>query len=178
MENLKNQYDNISNERQQIIKELEELSQSEVLKRYFELTKRDDKLLLEQKKVVAEIRNHEYECCDHVLVMTSKDYDTYEGRSQKYYGCIKCGLTDEVYRKIGYGVDLLNFEEKIMYNFLKDRYLRGKNLNVLCDLDLARSIYNKIKEKNPDEDEETLCKYFEIALENEKKEIKVKRLNF
>ena len=46
MENLKNQYDNISNERQQIIKELEELSQSEVLKRYFELTKRDDKLLL------------------------------------------------------------------------------------------------------------------------------------
>ena len=178
MENLKNQYDNISNERQQIIKELEELSQSEVLKRYFELTKRDDKLSLEQEKIITEIRNHEYGCCDHVLVMTSQDYDTYEGRSQKYYGCIKCGLTEEVYRKVGYGMDLLNFEEKIMYKFLRDNFLSGKHINILCDLDLARSIYNKLKENNPDIDEETLYKCFKISLDNEKKQSKIKRLNF
>lgn len=186
MENLK-KLDNIEKQIEQIRKELNELEQSEVLKRYFELSKKNNNLLIEQKKIITEIKNHEYGCCEHLLVITSIDRDEYEGRSQKYYGCIKCGLNEQVYRKYGgiFGTDLLSFEEEIMYKFLRGRYLNGIHLNVLCDLDLGRSVYNKIKQNNPDIDEKTLCKYFEIELENirneevksKRKENKVKRLS-
>jgi len=63
-----------------------------------------------------------------------------------------------------------------MYDFLNNGNLNGKRLNLLCDLDLARSLYNKLKENNPDIDEATLRKYFKIALESIKnKEISGKR---
>lgn len=184
MENLK-KLDNIEKQIEQIRKELNELEQSEVLKRYFELSKKNNKLLIEQKKIIAEIKNHEYECCDHILVITSIDRDEYEGRSQKYYGCVKCGLNEQIYRKCAYSRNLLSFEEKIMYDFLKNGYLNGKRLNFLCDLNSSNSLYNKIKQNNPDIDEATLCKYFEIELENirneevknKRKENKVKRLS-
>ena len=77
--------------------------------------------------------------------------------------------------------------EKIMYNFLlKHNGLRGGIYsNEVCDLELAKSIYKKIHDALADIDDEVACKYFEIALDNirknnkgeEKKNSRIKRLS-
>ena len=77
-------------------------------------------------------------------------------------------------------------EQKIMYNYMQDNYYdRGLHSERFCDLDLAMSIYRKIKEAHPDIDDKTALKYFEIALDNirnikvndERKESRAKRLS-
>lgn len=42
----------------------------------------------------------------------------------------------------------------------------GIKANILCDLDLAKAIYTKIKEAHPNIDDETIVKYLKVALHN------------
>ena len=56
---------------------------------------------------------------------------------------------------------------------------------LVCNLDLAKAIYSKIKEAHPDIDDETARKYFEISLDDirnikvndERKKSRAKRLS-
>lgn len=173
MEDLKSRHDKIVEERGAILEELKKLQENKVLKKYFELTEKNNELLYEQRKLIREIKINEYENCEHILVMTSYDYDNVEGRSEKFYGCIKCGLNQEVFRKVTgiFSRKFLTFEEQIMYDFIKGSYIHGIHLNVMCDLNLGKSIYLRIKQNCPDIDDNKVCKYLKIALDNvEKKE--------
>ena len=162
------QIQKITEERAKILSELKELMETEPLKKYFELRNKSEELLRKRNKLIEKKRINEFNNCEHLLVITRYDYDSYEGRSEKYYGCIKCGLNHEVLSKNHYifGTDLLSHEEKIMYNYLKKYYMEGSHIHVFCDMDLACAIYAKIKENHPDIDDETATKYFEIALDN------------
>lgn len=51
-------------------------------------------------------------------------------------------------------------------------YYEGIRIEKLCDFDLAKAIYTKIKEAHPNIDDETARKYFEVSL-NDISEIKV-----
>lgn len=163
MSNLKKEYDEITKQRKKIIEEMKLLEENEIVKRYFELTKQNETLYDKQLILYKEMKNEEYESCKHILVYSKINYDRYEGRTSKSCGCIKCGLDNSV---LDYQREYLPFTQKIMYDYLRKKYLRGSETKIACDLDLAQAIYSKIKDAHPDIDDQIAIKYFEIALDN------------
>ena len=176
MGDLKVKQEKIENERKNIIQELKKLRESKIIKRYFELSSRNDELLSQQKKLIREIKMDEYKNCKHILIMTKYEPDYVEGRSEKYYGCVKCGLNNEIFTKTCgiYGTEFLTLEEQIMYDYIQMHHMGGIYIHKLYDLEVGKSIYDNIKSTFTDMDDETACKYLEIALEAYEKENKNK----
>lgn len=185
MENLKEQYSKVVDERKDVLRQIEELEKDENVKKYIELKGHNDKLI---KQLYIDMKNDEYSSCNHILVNTLHDYDSCEGRSYNYYGCIKCGLDSRILSRILEPSEsfLLPLEQKVMYDFLKKNgFNGGVDFDDFCDLDLGKAIYSKIKERHPDIDDETAMKYFGVALNDirnievseDRKENRAKRLS-
>ena len=189
MENMKNQYDKIVSERKELIKEINSLAENEIVKKYFELCNKNDKLATQQKDLYKQIKVGEYSSCNHIWVNTLHEYDSWEGRSYNYDGCVKCGLDQRVFRlmEIYHKPDLLTPNQRIMYDYMINHlsYKSGTYTNLLCDLDLASAIYKRIMKVHPDIDDETAIKYLKVSLHNirdpkvseERKESRAKRLS-
>ena len=161
MSKTKQEYDKIIEQRTVIVDKIKELKNNEIVKKYLELEKENDNLYYRQINLYGKLKREEYDNCNHVLVYSKVEYDSFEGRSYKYCGCIKCGLDNSV---LAEERDWLPYERKIMYDYLRKKYLKGIKTDILCDINLATSIYSKIKESHPDIDDETAIKYFEVAL--------------
>lgn len=185
---LNDKYKKITEQRKNISIELKELLENESVKRYFELCSKDKNLAFQQREVYENIKNEQYLKCNHIWVNTLKDYDSYEGRTETYCGCIKCGLDERVIYMMEYNPDCsaLTEDQKIMYKIINDSYYKkGINTNVNCNLELAMAIYKKIIEKYPNIQDGLARKYFEIALDNirniqvndERKKSRAKRLS-
>ena len=185
---LNDKYKKITEQRKNISIELKELLENESVKRYFELCSKDKNLAFQQREVYENIKNEQYLKCNHIWVNTLKDYDSYEGRTETYCGCIKCGLDERVIYMMEYNPDCsaLTEDQKIMYKIMNDSYYKkGINTNVNCNLELAMAIYKRIKEKYPNIQDGLARKYFEIALDNirniqvndERKKSRAKRLS-
>ena len=148
--NLQNKQ--IEKEREDILKEINELKKNEVIKRFYELQNKNIKLANEQITLYKKLKVKEYDSCNHIWVNTLHDYDSCEGRSDDYYGCIKCGLDQRVFEissRLG-SIDFLTLEQQTMYEYMYGRYViyKGINTYIECDLDLARNFYAKLKEEN------------------------------
>ena len=85
-----------------------------------------------------------------------------------------------------HSLDCLTLEQRILYDFMKSHpSCYGINSNIICDLDLAKAIYARIKEVHPNIDDEKAVKYLKVALHNirftkvseERKESRAKRLS-
>ena len=188
MEDLKEQYDHIVSKRQTIIDQINVLAENKTIKEYFALREQNDKLASQQKDLYKQIKVGEYSSCNHIWVNTLHDCDNWEGRSYNYHGCVKCGLDKRVFHLMErfHSPVWLTLDQRIMYDYMKNHsYKSGIDTNLLCDLDLAKAIYAKIKEVHPDIDDETAVKYLKVALHNirdikvsdERKESRAKRLS-
>lgn len=188
MENLKDKYNQVVSERKDIIDKINVLAENETVKEYFSLRQQNDELAREQNNLYKQIKVGEYSSCNHIWVNTLHDYDSWEGRSYNYHGCVKCGLDKRVFHLMEsyHSPDWLTLDQRIMYDFMRNHsYGSGIDTNLLCDLDLARAVYAKIKEVHPDIDDETAVKYLKVALHNirdtkvsdERKESRAKRLS-
>ena len=167
MEKLKEKYDQIVAERQGVIEQINVLAENEFVKKYFALRKQNDKLVSEQEDLYRQIKVGEYSSCNHIWVNTLHDYDSWEGRSYDYCGCVKCGLDERVLHLMESYRDpkLLTFNDRIMYDFMKGfDYQVGIDTGIMCDLDFAKSIYEKVKEIHPDADDATVVKYLRVAV--------------
>ncbi len=188
MKNLKEKYKNLIEERAQIISEIKELEENEIVSKYLELSSRLTKIDEERIETYKKMKYQEFSSCSHITINTYIEYDSWEGRYYIYRGCIKCGLDRRILLQADNGryVKWMPLSQQVMYNFLKEySYHGGIDTNVTCDINLARAIYQKIKEIHPNIDDETARKYFEIALENirskkankEQQEKRAKRLS-
>ena len=159
MKELKAKYDQITSEREEILKQI---------KKYFKLCSENEELSKLQEKLYKQMKVEEYSSCNHIWVNDFHDYDGWEGRSKDYCGCIKCGLDSKVFylmdRHNNY--KLLTLDQAIMYDFLRDEnaHKNGIQTNIFCDLALAKAIYSRIKTAHPDIDDETAIKYFNVAI--------------
>lgn len=173
MNKIKEEYDELTEKMKKVIEEIVLLEESEIVKKYFELKKQNECLHNKQLGLYKAIKEAEYASCEHILIYSRLDYDIYEGRTYRSCGCIKCGLDDSV---LELERESLPFNRRIMYDYLYNngivRTLRGINIKIACDLDLAQAIYKKINEMHPDIDDEIVVKYFIVAL-NDIREIKV-----
>ena len=163
MGRFKEEYEKISEQRETIKNAINWLESNIVVKKYLQLKKENDDLYTKQLVLYSVMKNEEYSECSHVLVNTNIENYGYGGRKHRSCGCIKCGLDNQVLDK---EIILLTYNEKIKYNYLRKHSFYGKITEYSCDIDLATSIYSKIKEAHPEIDDETAIKYFEIALDN------------
>lgn len=188
MNTLKEEYEKITIERKIVLDEIKELSENEIVKKYFDLCKKNNNLATEQMELYTDIKTDEFLNCNHIWVNTLKDYDSYEGRTETYCGCIKCGLDERVLYLMEYNPDYhaLTQEQQIMNDIMQNNYYnRGIHTNIFCNLDLAKAIYKRILETHPNISDSLARKYFEIALDNirnikvsdERKENRAKRLS-
>ena len=188
MDSIRCEYEEIVEERKKVLSEIDVLKENDIVKKYFELCKRNSNLSRTENELYSQIKQDDYTYCNHIWVNVLKDHDEYEGTTEIYCGCIKCGLDEKILYLMEYNPNYnsLTQDEKIMYDYMQDNYYnRGIHSKVFCNLDLAMSIYKKIKEKHPNIDDKTALKYFEIALDNirnikvndERKEDRAKRLS-
>ncbi len=176
-------YEEMKNNNQQMIKEMNLLRKNPDVIRYLELKEKMKKQKREQDQLYAIIKKEEYASCNHIWIESYHEYDSKEGRSYSYHGCIKCGLDTKI---LDCEIQSLTPSYKVMYRFLRDNrpYRKGLFSDVLCDLDLAKAIYTKIKEYHPNIDDQTALYYLKIALADirkievseDRKKSRIKRL--
>lgn len=169
MSNFKKEYNEVREQRGNIIEEINKLKENEAVKKYIQLKEENDKLYEEQQRLYSKMKKEEYRCCKHILVYSSIDRDLYEGRTYRHRGCIKCGLDESI---LEYNSSCISSNQRVMYDILSEKYITGIETKILCDLDLAKAIYSKINEKHPNIDDETATKFFVAAL-NDIRNIKV-----
>ena len=188
MNDLEEKFHGVVAERGGIVAKINALLETETVKEYLELCEQNEKLFRKQKDLYKKIKVKEYSSCKHIWVNTF-----FAGYKNSYHGCVKCGLDERVLYLAEHcrNLDYLTFEERVMYDFMRDqsndpeeKYL-GIDSNLLCDLDLATAIYKKIKEVHPYIDDELAVKYLEASLHkirnievsDERKENRAKRLS-
>ena len=177
MDSLKEQYEKILAERETIARQISELENNDVVKKYLDLRNKNEQSAKQQENLYEQMKIEEYSSCNHIWVIAAHDYDSWEHRSYDYNGCIKCGLDQRVLGLIERGAhkEWLSLEHQVMYDAMlmyDDSYRRrGIDTKVVCDLDLAKSVYSKIKKEHPDIDDETAVEYFEIAIDDIRKNI-------
>lgn len=171
MESLQEKYAKVLQEITDVDAQINALQDNEKVKQYIAVCDQHDKLMHQKEDLYKSVLIERYSSCNHIWIIASHDYDSAEGRSYYYHGCIKCGLDRTVFRLMENCNDLqlLTPEQRVMYDFMYGHCLGGKMLNTSCDLELAKSIYAKIKEAHPDIDDETAIKYLKVALADIKK---------
>ena len=185
MSEIRNEYEEVTKTKKDITKELEELNNSESVKRYLELIKEQEVLSEKQKELYKEMKFEEYSNCKHIILTTSVHKDRIEGRMSCSYGCMKCGVNTNAYNSEYLRRNDLDFEDQVIYDYVRNHSIRGTTCNVCCTIDLAQAIYSRIKKAHPDIDDETAIKYFKNAYVNmtykysnpERVENRIKRLS-
>ena len=107
-----------------------------------------------------ETRN-KYSKCNHIWIVNNNVFNIKK--------CLKCSLTDEVFRK-----NDLSKEELIMKKYISDipnSLIKGTTVGISCDYYLAYAIYERILRNNPKIDDELIRKYIEISLKNISKKV-------
>lgn len=156
-EELKQQLLSLSADLQVLLKE-------EVVQDYVTKMEQFTKLKQKYQQNELEIVQEEMRTCSHIWV-TSEVYREWDGhRTDKcaYHTCIKCGLEEKArYCDTRFATSL----EFIMRSILREHYyLPGKKTDILCEANLAKGVYAKIKEAHPDISDEQAIVYLKHAL--------------
>ena len=96
MDIYESNYKEIEKERNEVCKKLRAILKDKNVQTYIKLDKECDKLNEDLKEAYKALLMEKYRKCEHVLVCCSStcEYE-YGGKSYSYYGCIKCGLSEE-----------------------------------------------------------------------------------
>ena len=71
---------------------MNKLRENELVKRYIDLFFENEKLAVKKGNLYRELKLKEYDTCNHIWIISKKEFDVFEGRSFRSYGCVKCGL--------------------------------------------------------------------------------------
>lgn len=167
---IESQFKDTINQIEKIKERINELEENDDVKEYRSKCELLEDLTAVKQGLYEQLKKERYKECNHIWVISQTDYDRHEGRTHRYYGCAKCGLDERVYYLLDQGLRLeeLTPKQKIMYDFMynNSQYRGGLLSKYECDLSLAKAICKKIIEAYPNIDNDTLRKYFEIALDN------------
>ena len=139
----------LSKKKERIEKELEELKLDSKVARYLELSNNLGKIKKDYTEAEKEQIFITCNCCNHLMVQTGYEVDYCEGRSYPKFGCIKCGIDQNLYD------DADTFEEKTQLEYIKQYYPsfhRDVDLRFINHYDLlkGRRIFLELKTKNKD----------------------------
>ena len=176
------EYNNICKEIEDVSKEIKELKENKCVAKYIDLSIKNNNLIARQYDLYKKLRNDEFKNCRHALIVTELGDNIFDCF---HFGCIKCGLYEDVLNK---NFSMLTSDERIMYDFFNEwniKKIKGRIIDEKCNIELARAIYMKIKEKYPKISDEKASKYLRAALFNmrykdtseDRKKSRIKRLS-
>jgi hypothetical protein len=151
MNNYDREYKELLKQKKDLLFEIKLLEDTSIVKDYIKLRQAIMDLNNEISELHKKIIINDIASCNHIMVYTDDNASC--------CGCIKCGLDNRVLDK---NKDELTEDELIIYNYLKKKNITSKtiNSNIVCNLNLARSIYQELLEDNPlIEDREALEKF-------------------
>lgn len=156
MDDIENRYNNLIKKREKIVSRLEVLQKHMVVKEYNNLKAENKDLLKQINQLSTLLEYNYYDNCNHILINTDKSSES------DYYGCIKCGLKNEVLETYG-------TNKPVMFSYLANHksysnFRNARKINDYCDLELAQAIYQKINNVYPNIDDDLLIEYFENSL--------------
>ena len=171
-DNLEQEYNEIINDCSKLDEEIKHMEEYKIIKKYFLLKGKRGALNLNEEELYKKLLLNRYANCRHILVESdTESYFDYEGRTYHYFGCIKCGF-DEAVANRGYG---RNREEREMLNIMEKHHvygLSGIKTGICCNLYEARDLYEDLKEKYPDADDEEMTELFKMAFKKKEKTLK------
>lgn len=176
MANIQNQYNYTLKERKKIKEELNQLKNEKFVKRYL-LLQEKDRLLKQKENVLSnELLYHRFCSCKHILVYTEYEHDYFYKNTNRTFACVKCGLNSAVLKS---HKDFLTDENQVMYKYLVEHpFLETSiELKTSCNFNLAKKVFEKVREKYPNIKNEMLKKYFYVALKYNLDNIKIKKMN-
>lgn len=175
IEEKKEIYKKILETRSKNFEEIKKLEEINGVIEYLRLNEENKNLYIMQKKLYEEIKIHDYESCDHILVVSHVSLENgYGARRCDYKGCIKCGCDEYVKEKSNLSID-----EKIMLKYLRSlqfNELSGKQYKIYCErghdiFTKAVDEYKKLKNINDDLDEDSILDMLKVYVENENKKL-------
>ena len=180
------QFNELEEKRKQVQQRLDELEKDEKIIKLRELEHLRKELIEQKNNIERDATLERYQECDHLLVVSRIVYGR-TNKAHKNFGCLKCGLDDSLILEDNLiPRKYIDINSYIRNNMLKWKTaISDKNTNIVCDIDLARAIYLRIIEYYPNIDDDTLKKYFIVALNDirninvnkKRKESRAKRLN-
>lgn len=174
-------YKRILSELKKIDNEISILEKNDMVKRYLKLKDKEEQLDKKRESAYEEYVLNTYSNCKHVIMMSHYECDYMEGRSYRYYGCIKCGLDSKIYSdNLHYDLDLDIGNACLMDKFFKSQncyggnnyMLRFEKIDLNCDISLARDKYNELKDakiKVDELDTSKLCELLEYKISEKEK---------
>jgi len=168
MEDIQKNFEEIKKEFRKTCEQLEKLENTANVKKYLALCEKRQLLSSKFEDIFLKVLAEKYRKCDHVLVECNSDYDSYEGRSYHYFGCIKCGL-DESVKEDCWCYSKIHREMRKIISENPLNKIKGKKLGVKCDLKTAMNVYSEVKEENPDISEDELLKIVVKEIKKSKK---------
>ena len=172
---LKEEYRNVNFDLEIANKKIKDLENNNLIKRYNELLEEKEELLLLRRQTYIKMKKQEYENCEHLwLIGYDEDF------------CLKCGLSTH-YKFIIDKSDYyrLDLDHRIMHDYLKDKNLYelihkcGLVTYIHEDNSLVIEMYNKIKDKYSNINDEQIIHYINSAIHNiDKKNKKLERKRF
>lgn len=179
------EYKKVTEEINENSKQIKLLKENKYVAKYIDLNIKNNNLISRQYDLYKRIRNDEFKSCRHMLIVSDVDDSKIDKEKNIYYGCIKCGLNENV---LNNNINMLSLDERIMYDYFNEwniKQINGRKMNELCDFELAYAMYKKIKEIYPKIKDETAIKYINAALFNmrtkdtspERKNSRIKRLS-
>ena len=181
-------YEQTIKELESIEKEYNELKNDEKVKRFNTIQEYREILISNKNNIYKKMKLEEYSNCNHLLITTSKNQSKLDRNKEiKYCSCLKCGLNEKVLNVDNWYLDYdqLTFDEQIMFDFFEKKSIDKDNItDIESDFELAKAVYDKIKEKYPNISDRRTIKYLGIALDNisnirmtdARKESRIKRL--
>ena len=139
----------LSKKKERIENEMEELKLDSKVARYLELTRELNKTKKDYDDANKERIFVICGSCRHLIVQTGYEEDRCEGRSYLKFGCIKCGIDQNLYTCAE------TFEEKAQLEYMekyRPSFYRDANLCFLNHYDLlkGREVFLELKNKNKD----------------------------
>lgn len=176
MANIQNQYNYTLKERKKIKEELDQLKNEKFVKRYLFLLEKDRLLKKKENLLNKSLIYNRFCSCKHLLVYTEFNHDYFYKNTNRTFACVKCGLNSNI---LNAHKDFLSEEAQAMYEYLVDHpFLETSiDLKTSCNFNLAKRVFEKVREKYPNVKSEMFKKYFYVALKYNIDNIKIKKMN-
>lgn len=147
-----------------LLEEIEIMKKDDSVVKYCCLQEKCKALDEQFRTIYIQKKLQEYNSCNHLWIeMPSEEYSPIYVNA---VGCIKCGV-DTGIRKKKKKMEDMSLEEQAILEYSKVGINRSLDfVDVVCDLNLGRAIFNKINEQYPCLDNRTLAQYFVTALQD------------
>lgn len=146
-----------------LLEEIEIMKKEDSVVKYCHLLEKRESLDEKIRTIYIQKKLQEYNSCNHLWVeMPGEEHSPIYVNA---VGCVKCGIDTGIRRRKK--MEDMNLEEQAIMEYSKVGINRSFDfVNVVCDLNLGRAIFNKINEQYPGLDNRTLAQYFVTALKD------------